>query len=548
MFRGTLENPELARREFDLIWYDALLLKVEYFDIAERLESQLPELASAISDPVAQKGRADLPPRLLELRNWIAKEKDRTGLERLETRSKELKERITREQQHETNSPLLRPSGTFPISEEERDAGKGPLANEAAQGSNQIPEAPSATPGALAITSDLGTLLKEIDRAYENYLSDFKGITSNAGKPLVDGFVAQRLEQARKAIGLLSDLAVQARRDGKAIEGFLATRSHSEAAKRTRRQEEVIRAFLEAGSPTEFARRIRSETGNSSPVSTAVYVPWLRQIRFGLLGVLVVLGGFLIVDVNWRMVVMPLRMKLVERETILGEQEKLANFEQLAAALAHEIRNPLTTINARLYTVQRKLPEGTPERNDAMIIGKEIDRVSQILKDFIQLTRPTPPELTLMAAEPLLKDVRDLMAPQLQQQAVRLELHSQGKAKFNADPQQLKQVLINLVQNAAESMVREGVIILRARDDTTLFKGTQSKVALIEVEDNGPGIPPEAQGRLFEPFFSTRKDGTGLGLPISARIIERHGGTLDFETQAGQGTIFRIVLPAREAE
>ena len=149
-----------------------------------------------------------------------------------------------------------------------------------------------------------------------------------------------------------------------------------------------------------------------------------------------------------------------------------------------------------------------------------------------------------MAAEPLLKDVRDLMAPQLQQRAVRLELQSQGKAQFRGDRQQLKQVLINLVQNAAESMVREGVIILRTRDDSILFKGNQSNVALIEVEDNGPGIPSEAQGRLFEPFFSTRKDGTGLGLPISARIIDRHGGTLEFETQAGQGTIFRIVLPA----
>ena len=548
LFRGSLENPELTRREFDLVWYDALLLKAEYLGIADRLESHLPELAGAISDPSAQRGHTDLPPRMLELRNWIAKQKDRAGLERLEIRSKELKERIAREQLSATNGPPARPAGAFSASEGDRDGVKGPPASSDTPGANQISEAPSATNGSLAITSDLGTLLKEIDRTYESYLSDFKGVTSNAGKPLVDGFVAQRLDQARKAVGLLSDLAGRARRDGKAIEVFLAARSHSDAAKRTRRQEEVIRAFLEAGSPTEFGRRIRSASGDSSPELSAVSLPSLRAVRYGLVAVLVVLGVFLIVDLNWRTVVMPLRMKLVERETILEEQEKLANFEQLAAALAHEIRNPLTTINARLYTVQRKLPEGTPERKDAMIIGNEIDRVSQILKDFIQLTRPAPPELALMAAEPLLKDVRDLMAPQLQQRAVRLELQSQGKAQFRGDRQQLKQVLINLVQNAAESMVREGVIILRTRDDSILFKGTQSNVALIEVEDNGPGIPSEAQGRLFEPFFSTRKDGTGLGLPISARIIDRHGGTLEFETQAGRGTIFRIVLPAGEEQ
>jgi signal transduction histidine kinase len=237
-------------------------------------------------------------------------------------------------------------------------------------------------------------------------------------------------------------------------------------------------------------------------------------------------------------------MKLVERNTIIGQQEKLTHFERLAAGVAHEIRNPLTTISARLHTIQRKLSEDTPERKDATVIGNEIERINTILKDFIQLTRPAPPNLALMTAEPLLKDVSDLMAPQFQRQAVRLECQLQGRAQFNGDYQQLKQVLINLLQNAAESIGRDGRVTLRARDGATLLKGMQTKVAIIEVEDNGPGIRPEVQGRLFEAFFSTKKGGTGLGLPISARIIDRHGGTLDFETEVGRGTVFRIVLPA----
>jgi signal transduction histidine kinase len=243
---------------------------------------------------------------------------------------------------------------------------------------------------------------------------------------------------------------------------------------------------------------------------------------------------------------MPLRIKLVQRETIIAHQEKLANFEQLAAGLAHEIRNPLTAINARLYTVQRKLPEGSPEHKDAVVIRDEIGRVNQILKDFIQLTRPAAPNLVVMTAESLLKDVSDLMAAQLQRQAIRLEGRSQGQARFNGDAQQLKQVLINLIQNAAQSIGRDGLIILRSRDGSATLKGTQTKVAIIEVEDDGPGIRPEVQGRLFDPFFSTRKGGTGLGLPISARIIDRHGGRLDFETETGQRTVFRITLPAYE--
>jgi two-component system NtrC family sensor kinase len=123
-----------------------------------------------------------------------------------------------------------------------------------------------------------------------------------------------------------------------------------------------------------------------------------------------------------------------------------------------------------------------------------------------------------------------------------------SRARFYGDQQQLKQVLINLVQNAAESMDRDGdgEVILRAREDKLPFKGSVSPVAIIEVEDNGPGIRPEVQSRLFEPFFSTKKDGTGLGLPISARIIDRHGGTLDFETEPERGTIFRIMLPGYE--
>jgi nitrogen-specific signal transduction histidine kinase len=91
-----------------------------------------------------------------------------------------------------------------------------------------------------------------------------------------------------------------------------------------------------------------------------------------------------------------------------------------------------------------------------------------------------------------------------------------------------------------------GEIILRARDGTLPLKGTETKVVIIEVEDNGPGIRPELQGRLFEPFFSTKEQGTGLGLPICARIIDGHGGILDFDTQVGRGTVFRIVLPAYE--
>jgi signal transduction histidine kinase len=157
-----------------------------------------------------------------------------------------------------------------------------------------------------------------------------------------------------------------------------------------------------------------------------------------------------------------------------------------------------------------------------------------------------------MSAEPLLKEIGELMPPQLHAPGLRLECHAEGKAEFQGDRRQLKEVLENLVQNAAQSMSDEGKgaaggeIIFRARDGTLPLKGTETKVVIIEVEDNGPGIRPELKGRLFEPFFSTKEQGTGLGLPICARIIDGHGGILDFDTQVGRGTVFRIVLPAYE--
>src|SRR5262249_41587197 len=112
-----------------------------------------------------------------------------------------------------------------------------------------------------------------------------------------------------------------------------------------------------------------------------------------------------------------------------------------------------------------------------------------------------------------------------------------------ADAQQLKQVLINLVQNAAESIDRDGRITLRAVRDRDSLGGASLSVAVIEVADTGKGIPSEVRNRLFDPFFTTKEGGTGLGLPIAARIVEKHGGELRYETEPDQGTTFKVLLP-----
>ena len=121
-------------------------------------------------------------------------------------------------------------------------------------------------------------------------------------------------------------------------------------------------------------------------------------------------------------------------------------------------------------------------------------------------------------------------------------LESVPPAHIRIDPQQIKQVLINLVHNAADSIGENGTVTLRARLDEKRLNDRPTDVVILEVSDTGKGIPPEAEKRLFDPFFTTKDFGTGLGLPIAARIVEKHQGVLQYQTQAGCGTTFGIIL------
>ena len=278
----------------------------------------------------------------------------------------------------------------------------------------------------------------------------------------------------------------------------------------------------------------------------------LLHLRFALLislGLLVLFGAGLAV-VIFRDMIAPLRVKLVESQALLERNEKLASLGVLAAGVAHEIRNPLTAIKARLFTQMKMLKPGTPEQIDGQVIGGEINRLERIVKDFLHFARPGDPELTSLPAGELLRDVVALMTPQLEETSVRISIEATPEAlgaAVQADRQQLKQVLINLIQNASDSLGENGgAIQLRVRLDQVALLGQNRPVVVLEVSDNGKGIPPEVEKRLFDPFFTTKDTGTGLGLSIAARIVEKHGGTLQYQTQVGRGTTFGIVLPRVE--
>jgi len=225
------------------------------------------------------------------------------------------------------------------------------------------------------------------------------------------------------------------------------------------------------------------------------------------------------------------------------KSEKLASFAVLAAGVAHEIRNPLTAIKARLYTQQKRLVKGSPEAEDSRFVDEEIDRLERIVREFLQFARPGDPVLAPVSPAELLDEVRELLSAGCRKSAIRLTVAAAVETPVLADRQQIKQVLINLVRNSAESIGRDGRITLRARLIHVGFGAVQTRDAIsLEVQDTGGGIPPAVQARLFDPFFTTKPSGTGLGLSIARRIVEKHGGTLRFETGA-KGTVFRIVLP-----
>jgi signal transduction histidine kinase len=268
----------------------------------------------------------------------------------------------------------------------------------------------------------------------------------------------------------------------------------------------------------------------------------LRQTLIASVALLLALVGAL-GWVIYRDTIAPLRTRLVHSQNLLERQEKLATLGTLAAGIAHEIRNPLTSLKARLYTLEKHLQVVPAARKDTDIISAEISRLERIVQDVLSFARPSDPKLETLAAGTLLGEVQGLMAPSLESRNVKLTLESGPELLIRADSGRLKQVLINLVRNAADAIEGTGTITLRTRTDRLALGGRETEVVVLEVSDTGKGISTEAQRRLFDPFFSTKETGTGLGLPIAARIVEKHGGLLEYQTQPGHGTTFGVVLP-----
>lgn len=247
---------------------------------------------------------------------------------------------------------------------------------------------------------------------------------------------------------------------------------------------------------------------------------------------------------------------VVRMEQELRVSSRLAGVGELAASIAHEIRNPLAAISGSVELLRGGGAE--PDRERLMdIVLREIGRLDGLIRDFLQFARPAPPKLGPVALPALLAEVAQMLATAVPPGA-QLELEADPSACALADATQLRQVLWNLARNACDALEGPGVIRLAASRVANAPQGASAgdrkrpreEAAAVEivVADTGRGIPLADLERIFDPFYTTKPDGTGLGLPTVHRIVESHGGALQVESQPGVGTRFRVRLPAAEAD
>ncbi|WP_027389313.1 ATP-binding protein [Chrysiogenes arsenatis] len=237
------------------------------------------------------------------------------------------------------------------------------------------------------------------------------------------------------------------------------------------------------------------------------------------------------------------RVRTLQRR--VSANEKLAYIGSVSGSLAHEIKNPLNAINLNIQLLQEDLEEETLEREEALascqVIGAEVQRLNELLNEFLAYARMTSPTLKKDSIGRILGGVCDLFRPQCAAKGIQLEVERTAKSDtLFLDRNQIRQVLINLVKNGIEALgdTPQGSITIRHY--------TKQRHHHIEVIDNGPGISYENQKKIFDIFFSTKTDGTGLGLPIARNIIEAHGGQLTLRSAPGKGTTVQIILPDTE--
>ncbi len=230
------------------------------------------------------------------------------------------------------------------------------------------------------------------------------------------------------------------------------------------------------------------------------------------------------------------RRELVEK---MARLEHLSAIGEMAAGLAHEIKNPMGSVKGAADIIEPEIPADHPKREFVEIMREELDRLNRVIENFLNLARPMELKLEKVSLKKLLDSVVTQLDLDNRAPGVDVKLDAPETLAVRADEERLRQVFLNLALNAVQATGGDGSL------EITAFTDKRGE-AHIRFSDNGPGVPEDLTRRVFMPFYTTKHDGSGLGLSISERIIAEHGGRIDISNSPKGGAIFEIVIPASE--
>jgi signal transduction histidine kinase len=237
----------------------------------------------------------------------------------------------------------------------------------------------------------------------------------------------------------------------------------------------------------------------------------------------------------------------VKREALMRRMENLASLTTLAAGVAHEIKNPLGSLSIHIQLIQKTLASGGAKYNKAIdkylsVVNEEIGRLNQIVVDFLFAVRPMDMDLRYGDINTLITGVAEFVSFELTAAGIACVLDLQEDLPFvNFDERFMKQALLNLIKNAIAAMHGGGKLAIK----TAVLDGEN---VLITVADTGTGISEETLPKIFEPYFTTRETGSGLGLTLVFKIIREHQGEITVKSRPGEGSAFTITLPVPQKE
>jgi two-component system, NtrC family, sensor histidine kinase HydH len=225
-----------------------------------------------------------------------------------------------------------------------------------------------------------------------------------------------------------------------------------------------------------------------------------------------------------------------ELEEELRRNEKLAALGKMAAGVAHELRNPLSSIKGLALLLKSRFKENSSDQNTADTLVQEVERLNRSIGELLDYARPHKLQTMKISLVPVLQKAMSLVRMDAEAMGISMETELADHLPLvEADQDKLNQVFLNLFLNSIQAMENGGVLSVRT--------SVENARVICTITDTGCGIDPQYTSRVFDPYFTTKNDGTGLGLAMSAKIMEEHGGTIEFASIAGSGTIVKVGLP-----